>query len=74
MFYQRQLVLLKSSLTQNNTDKKLASLILVHTKKLTTQWEKQLEEFLEINESIKKAPNIGQFGGGKNNHWSGKKY
>lgn len=59
------------------SEKKINTLIIVHTKQLLEQWIKRLEEFLIINEvitvnSIKKRGRkkiinvIGQFGGGKN--------
>lgn len=50
-------------------EKKLPTLVLVHTKELAVQWKERLEQFLEINESIegakKKVSIIGQLGGGK---------
>jgi len=50
-------------------EKKLPTLVLVHTKELAVQWKERLEHFLEINESIegvkKKASIIGQLGGSK---------
>ena len=50
-------------------EKKLPTLVLVHTKELAVQWKERLEQFLEIDESIEGAKNkasiIGQLGGGK---------
>lgn len=50
-------------------EKKLPTLVLVHTKELAVQWKERLEQFLKINESIegakKKGSIIGQLGGGK---------
>lgn len=58
------------------SEKKVNTLILVHTQQLATQWIDRLEEFLIINEKIEEAPIskkgrkknnqiIGQLGGGK---------
>ena len=51
-------------------EKKLSTLILVHTKELATQWKERLEQFLEIDERVevrkKNVSIIGQLGGGKN--------
>jgi superfamily II DNA or RNA helicase len=52
-------------------EKKVPTLILVHTKELATQWKERLEQFLTINETVekksrKKSSVIGQLGGGKN--------
>lgn len=50
-------------------EKKLSTLILVHTKELAVQWKERLEEFLEINEKVEISKRnvsiIGQLGGGK---------
>ena len=51
-------------------EKKLSTLILVHTKELAAQWKERLEQFLEIDEKVevrkKNVSIIGQLGGGKN--------
>lgn len=50
-------------------EKKLSTLILVHTKELATQWKERLEQFLGIDERVearkKNVSIIGQLGGGK---------
>ncbi len=38
--------------------RKVNTLILVHRKSLIDQWKKQLEEFLEIKESIDNNTNV----------------
>ena len=59
-------------------EKKVNTLILVHTRQLASQWIDRLSEFLDIQEKIeapqvmkrgrkKKLQIIGQIGGGKNN-------
>lgn len=57
--------------------RKVNTLILVHTQALLNQWKKALSEFLEINETLPELPKkrgrkkerslIGQLGGSKNN-------
>lgn len=57
--------------------RKVNTLILVHTQALLNQWKKALSEFLKINETLpelpkkrgrrKERPLIGQLGGSKNN-------
>ena len=51
-------------------EKRVPTLILVHTKELAIQWKERLEQFLEINEIVEKKRKgtsiIGQLGGGKN--------
>ena len=57
--------------------RKVNTLVLVHTQALLNQWKKALSEFLEINETLpelpkkrgrkKERPLIGQLGGAKNN-------
>lgn len=50
-------------------EKRVPTLILVHTKELAVQWKDRLEQFLEINENVEnrksKTSIIGQLGGGK---------
>ncbi len=59
-------------------EKKVSTLVLVHTKELAMQWIERLEEFLDIRYKLptepekkrgrkKKIKVIGQLGGGKNN-------
>lgn len=57
--------------------RKVNTLVLVHTQALLNQWKKALSEFLEINETLPELPKkrgrkkerslIGQLGGSKNN-------
>lgn len=57
--------------------RKINTLVLVHTQALLNQWKKALSEFLEINETLPELPKkrgrkkerslIGQLGGSKNN-------
>lgn len=57
--------------------RKVNTLVLVHTQALLNQWKKALSEFLEINETLPELPRkrgrkkerslIGQLGGSKNN-------
>ena len=57
--------------------RKVNTLVLVHTQALLNQWKKALSEFLDINESLPELPKkrgrkkerslIGQLGGAKNN-------
>ena len=57
--------------------RKVNTLVLVHTQALLNQWKKSLAEFLEIDESLPELPKkrgrkkerslIGQLGGSKNN-------
>lgn len=51
-------------------EKRVPTLILVHTKELAIQWKDRLEQFLDINEKVEKRRRntsaIGQLGGGKN--------
>lgn len=57
--------------------RKVNTLILVHTQALLNQWKRSLSEFLEINETLPELPKkrgrkkerslIGQLGGSKNN-------
>lgn len=51
-------------------EKRVPTLILVHTKELAIQWKDRLEQFLDINEKVEKrrrnTSTIGQLGGGKN--------
>jgi len=57
--------------------RKVNTLVLVHTQALLNQWKKALSEFLEINETLPELPKkrgrkkerslIGQLGGAKNN-------
>lgn len=57
--------------------RKVNTLVLVHTQALLNQWKKALGEFLEINETLPELPKkrgrkkeqslIGQLGGSKNN-------
>ncbi|MEF2838620.1 MAG: DEAD/DEAH box helicase family protein [Oscillospiraceae bacterium] len=57
--------------------RKVNTLILVHTQALLNQWKKALSEFIEINETLPELPKkrgrrkerslIGQLGGSKNN-------
>lgn len=50
-------------------EKKRPALVLVHTKELAKQWKERLEQFLQIDEVVKKGKKdksiIGQLGGGK---------
>jgi len=58
------------------SQKKVNTLVLVHTSALLTQWKKSLSQFLEINEELPEQPKkrgrkkelsmIGQLGGTKN--------
>ena len=59
------------------SQRKVNTLVLVHTQALLNQWKKALSEFLEINETLPEFPKkrgrkkerslIGQLGGAKNN-------
>lgn len=50
-------------------ERKRPTLILVHTRELARQWKERLEQFLQIDEVLKKGKKnksvIGQLGGGK---------